>query len=448
MQTDGDCKTATCGGSEADASDAFDDQNDCTVDACDGETPTNEPENIGTTCASDGGKFCDGAKKCVECLMDGDCMSGVCTVDNTCAPAECGDMIENGAETDVDCGGPVCAKCATEKSCVAGTDCQSGVCHPVDKLCSAPSCSDNVKNQNESDVDCGGVCGATCTTGETCAAPGDCADQVCGGMPLTCQAASCMDGVKNGLETDLNCGGPVCPDCVDGKLCSSGADCASGVCNGMPATCQMPTCTDTTKNGTESGVDCGGGSCPACPNDQPCDVNADCQSGFCNAQKICKAPTCTDGAKNGTETDIDCGGTCPNDCMDGQSCATGADCTGGFCLGPSVCASTVNGCTLAMAMDLTGAANPTIAFAGLSYIPPCVKITAGQSVQFSGAFGSHPLQQGAVIGGTAYPEMGPIVATGAGMTATFPFPTPGVFPYYCIFHYPANMMGAVFVVAP
>ncbi len=49
-----------------------------------------------------------------------------------------------------------------------------------------------------------------------------------------------------------------------------------------------PTCTDGIKNGTETGIDCGG-SCPACP----------------------PAPTCTDGIKNGTETGIDCGGSCP-----------------------------------------------------------------------------------------------------------------------------------------
>lgn len=53
----------------------------------------------------------------------------------------------------------------------------------------------------------------------------------------------------------------------------------------------VPTCSDGIKNGTETGIDCGG-SCPPCP--------------------IIPPPTsCSDGIKNGTETGIDCGGTCP-----------------------------------------------------------------------------------------------------------------------------------------
>lgn len=73
---------------------------------------------------------------------------------------------------------------------------------------------------------------------------------------------SCDDGILNGGETGVDCGGscPACPTCDDGIL-----------------------------NGDETGVDCGG-SCPACP-------------------------TCNDGAQNGEETGLDCGGTCPA-CVD------------------------------------------------------------------------------------------------------------------------------------
>ena len=42
------------------------------------------------------------------------------------------------------------------------------------------------------------------------------------------------------------------------------------------------------------------------------------------------APTCTDGNRNGSETGIDCGGTCPS-CADGQGCASAADCLSGAC---------------------------------------------------------------------------------------------------------------------
>jgi len=83
-----------------------------------------------------------------------------------------------------------------------------------------------------------------------------------GGMP---PAPSCTDGIQNGTETDVDCGGTSCPACV------------------------VPTCEDGIRNGNEVGIDCGGTNCPACPE-----------------------PTCTDGIQNGTETNIDCGGTnCP-----------------------------------------------------------------------------------------------------------------------------------------
>jgi hypothetical protein len=43
--------------------------------------------------------------------------------------------------------------------------------------------------------------------------------------------ASCTDGVKNGAETDVDCGGPTCPKCVDGRACVVEADCASQRCS-------------------------------------------------------------------------------------------------------------------------------------------------------------------------------------------------------------------------
>ncbi|MEM7573609.1 MAG: cohesin domain-containing protein [Bacteroidota bacterium] len=79
----------------------------------------------------------------------------------------------------------------------------------------------------------------------------------CGGGP------TCDDGIQNGQETGVDCGGPDCPACP-------------------------PTCEDGIQNGQETGVDCGGPDCPECPGD------------------------CEDGIMNGQETGIDCGGPdCP-----------------------------------------------------------------------------------------------------------------------------------------
>jgi hypothetical protein len=66
-----------------------------------------------------------------------------------------------------------------------------------------------------------------------------------------------MDGIANGDETDVDCGG-ACGACADGAACAIASDCASNVC---ASTCQTPTCSDGVWNGAEIGLDCGG-SCP------------------------------------------------------------------------------------------------------------------------------------------------------------------------------------------
>jgi hypothetical protein len=108
---------------------------------------------------------------------------------------------------------------------------------PGDQPPPAPNCNDGVQNGSETGVDCGGACHSLCPT--------------------------CSDGVQNGSETGVDCGGSCANAC--------------------------PTCTDGLQNGSEAGIDCGGSCANACP-------------------------TCTDGLQNGNETGIDCGGSCANAC--------------------------------------------------------------------------------------------------------------------------------------
>ena len=90
----------------------------------------------------------------------------------------------------------------------------------------------------------------------------------------------------------------------------------------------LPTCTDKIKNGTETGVDCGGGKCPKCGKGGGCAGAADCVSGVCSGGK-CLEATCTDNVKNGAETDIDCGGGTCVACAAGKTCGKAADCASG-----------------------------------------------------------------------------------------------------------------------
>jgi hypothetical protein len=106
---------------------------------------------------------------------------------------------------------------------------------PQEPQVPSESCSDGIRNQAETDTDCGGPCGA-CIIGMTCANDGDCSSEFCNDQH-TCEVTSCYDGKWNGRETGTDCGGP-CPACES--------------------------CNDGVKNQDETGTDCGG-KCTACP---------------------------------------------------------------------------------------------------------------------------------------------------------------------------------------
>ena len=188
------------------------------------------------------------------CASGAQCPSGVC-LGSVCQAPNCTDGVKNGAETDLDCGGAVCPDCATGRQCFLTTDCAVGGCS-------------------------GGVCQPPCSSGAQCPS-GVCT----GGF---CRVPNCADGVENGTETDVDCGGaaPSCVRCADGLGCAGAGDCASGICTA--GTCQAPSCTDGVRNGAETDVDCGGGTCPGCGLHAHCTAPTDCASGVCsNAQCTC-----------------------------------------------------------------------------------------------------------------------------------------------------------------
>ncbi len=118
----------------------------------------------------------------------------------------------------------------------------------------------------------------------------------------------CSNGVMDGFETSIDCGGGTCSACGDGSACLAARDCASGACEGN--LCVVgPSCTDRLQNGDETGVDCGG-SCSGCPAGQGCVGASDCLGGVCDANVCAEAASCSDAQLSPGETDIDCGGAC------------------------------------------------------------------------------------------------------------------------------------------
>jgi hypothetical protein len=97
-------------------------------------------------------------------------------------------------------------------------------------------------------VRCGGIASADC--GLPCSTDADCpaarpvcttgfTDRATGqrstwGCPRACTNVApcehCEDGIQNGGEADVDCGGPECPRCAVGRTCRTRDDCATAHC--------------------------------------------------------------------------------------------------------------------------------------------------------------------------------------------------------------------------
>ncbi len=334
-----------CGGSCASACPVgahCEDGSDCSSGVCDGDTCVaadcaDSTQNGDETDVDCGGPSCDPCAVGASCELHSDCEREFCDA-AVCRTPTCTDQVKNQGEGDVDCGdlALLCPRCTVGQSCTAPEGCASGVC--TEGVCLAPTCIDRVKNQDEGDVDCGGVCTTKCADGALCAEMSDCESRVCDAQE--CQVATCVDGVQNATETGLDCGGDCAERCEIGQGCGSDEDCIDNSCNA--GVCADPSCANGRLDGEETDVDCGG-RCPACPPDATCVLPEDCTSQVCT-DGICSAPTCEDAVTNGLESDTDCGGGC-DPCADGEACGRNADClslvcSGGKCAEPN-CADKV-----------------------------------------------------------------------------------------------------------
>ena len=160
-------------------------------------------------------------------------------------------------------------------------------------------------------------------------------DQIIGYQtPVIIDAATaCANGIKDFGETGVDCGGGTCPPCADGMDCKVDSDCTSNLC--LDGSCATPTCHDGVQDGQETDVDCGGPVCPPCHAGETCKLGRDCVSDICTGG-ICQL-SCTDNVKDGDETDIDCGGSVCPPCAIGKMCLKNSDCQSGICTA-GVCA--------------------------------------------------------------------------------------------------------------
>jgi len=291
------------------------DNGDCSGQVCDEHAcvPATCVDGVknGNETALDCGGSCNPCADGLACAVSADCISKVCQA-GVCKAPNCTDGLQNGAETDVDCGG-FCQPCTTGKSCALAADCQSQVC--FGGICQPPKCTDGKKNGSETDVDCGGGQCSGCPDGKACVGPTDCAGSVCsGGICCTAQSQALTCANKCGPVIN-NCGQTVaCGGCPTGETCQQNVC----VCVPEPASTTCAGKCGMVPNNCGQVVDCG-----------PCDAST---SGAGGAD----AGTCANGVQDGTETGVDCGGGCPG-CAACGGCAIGSDCAAGLTCSAGVC---------------------------------------------------------------------------------------------------------------
>ncbi len=237
------------------------------------------------------------------------------------------------SETDVDCGGKDCPKCKDEEKCELDSDCESAVCKM--KLCQPPQCNDKVRNGKETDVDCGGGlkgCPKKCEQGLLCendqeCTTNHCTDGVCCGVDCTGLCEHCMR--PDGVAPDGGAPAGACEPIAEGADPEDECSGPTNTCDGH-GSCEH--CDNVTQDDAETDVDCGGGTCKKCKPSGKCELGTDCETGMCNGG-VCASTNCANGVKDNGESDVDCGGPCKAICGDGEACMAKSDCASGDCIG-------------------------------------------------------------------------------------------------------------------
>ncbi|MEO1171297.1 MAG: hypothetical protein AAFX94_04490 [Myxococcota bacterium] len=171
-----------------------------------------------------------------------------------------------------------------------------------------------------------------------------------GGAALT--NPLCLNFRLDDGETDVDCGGPNCAPCrFVGDGCQSDEDCADGLACGNrdendDFRCDLDSCENGIRDGLESDVDCGGGQCfsrcsagqgcfgddgqgVAIPLDENCRDLPDYPTAKLNCNEdtqLCDPASCEDGLQNQGEAAADCGVVCDNRCVFRDTCNVRADC--------------------------------------------------------------------------------------------------------------------------
>ena len=221
----------------------------------------------------------------------------------------------------------------------------------------AQTCDDGIKNQDELGTDCGGVCPA-CGINQACTSIGciPCIDS--DGFDIFAKGSVNVKKTTTWTTTWDQCDAngddliemlcdiedpEIIGEIIESK--STGAlfvrvPCPTGYVCDTDKCVALATCDDGEQNQDETGVDCGGDICDACPDcntHADCTAAPDCKMAFCTASGTCdynenaqEESLCTGG--------ICCDGSCEAKCgAGGLVCEDNNDCTTDDCHHPGIC---------------------------------------------------------------------------------------------------------------
>ncbi|WP_437585653.1 hypothetical protein [Sorangium sp. So ce1000] len=204
----------------------------------------------------------------------------------------CDDGTRNNEETDVDCGGSTCPQCDIAKACAAADDCASGFC--ADGVCCNAAC----------DAACDACTAALKASGDE--------DGTCGPSKAEseCGEATCSEGVQTSRGTcdgtSVACG-PGEEKACEEFACDPEANACFTECTESP---QCARCHECSANDGACTLAAPGTPGLGCDEDQVCDAEGECRPAngqACTESGECASGLCVDG--------VCCNAACDSACM-------------------------------------------------------------------------------------------------------------------------------------
>jgi len=170
--------------------------------------------------------------KDVVCQNDGVCKEGKCD----CKEGFTGENCETAVAVDICNPNPcknngICSSTTDAYTCdcantgYEGDNCETEIaeCTANSDCDDANSCTKDVCNQSKKCEHSFNT--LPCDDGDVTTTSDTCKDGICKGI----SSETCTDGIKNQDETDIDCGGNTCSTCNAGENCNTNLDCNRGL---------------------------------------------------------------------------------------------------------------------------------------------------------------------------------------------------------------------------